>query len=193
MVDELNRLRTEIHTYFYPGLLAFLLLWGINFLNWLFASKLNVLGLYPRRLSGLIGIIFAPILHQNFKHLFFNTIPLLALGSVVLGRGLQRFLSVTLIILFLGGFMVWLLGRRALHLGASGLVSGYFGYILSTAYFDLSFTTCILAVFAVYYFGSIFLGIFPQSKNISWESHLWGFLSGILSAYLIYQRGFLGI
>lgn len=186
LVLELNTFVENSQLYMYPWLLCLVGLWVINTLNWLFKSRLNILGIYPRHPWGLIGIIFSPFLHQNFNHLFFNSIPLFVLGLAVLARGFDIFLWVTLIVVCLGGFAVWIIGSRGIHIGASGLVSGYFGYILATAYFEPSFATILLGSLVIYYFGSIFLGIFPQAERVSWESHLFGFLSGISSAYFLY-------
>ena len=171
--------------HFEAWLIAFAALWGTNIINWLLGSKLNILGIYPRHPLGVLGIIFSPILHQNFTHLFFNTIPLFMLGLAILARGAPIFCQVTFFVVIFGGLAVWLFARRAIHIGASGVVSGYFGYILATAFFEPSFTALILAIAMLYYFGSIFLGIFPQEAKVSWESHFFGFLSGIGAAYVL--------
>ena len=139
----------------------------------------------PRRFVGLIGIFFSPLLHQNVNHLFFNSIPLFALGLIILARGLNVFIMVTLIVSVLGGLLVWIAGRRAIHLGASGLVSGYFGFLVETAYTNPTLSSVVLGVLVAYYFAGIFFGIFPKEDKISWESHLFGFLSGIASAYAL--------
>ncbi len=185
LTNELSTFITKSKLVIYPWLIGIAGLWIINILNWMFKSKLNILGIYPRHTFGLLGIIFSPILHQNFNHLFFNTIPLFPLGLVILARGEELFFQVTIIVVALGGLGVWLAARPSLHIGASGLVSGYFGFILATAYFDPSFTSLLLAIIVLYYFGSIFLGIFPQEDKISWESHFFGFFSGIASPFII--------
>lgn len=159
-------------------------LWFFNIVNWLTGSKLNNFGIEPRKISGLIGIPLCPILHQNFNHLFFNSIPLFALGLAILADSIPTFIEVTIFVTIVGGFAVWLFARRAIHIGASGLVSGYFGYIVATAYTNPSFTTVLLAAVMLYYFGGIFLGIFPQKAKVSWESHLFGFLSGVFCAFI---------
>lgn len=185
-----SQISTFIETsklYMYPWLLCLSGLWVFNIINWILGSKFNALGIYPRHLTGLIGIIFSPFLHQNFNHLFFNSIPLFVLGLAVLAQGVPVFGWVSVIVIVIGGLGVWLFGSRGLHIGASGLVSGYFGYILATAYWDPSIITLLLGLLVIYYFGSIFLGIFPQEERISWESHLFGFLSGIGSAYVLSQ------
>lgn len=184
---ELSVFVNKSKLYLYPWILFFAGLWVFNIVNWLTGSKLNVFGIYPRRLRGLAGILFSPFIHQNFNHLFFNSIPLFALGLFILAQGLHIFLQVTLLVVLLGGFGVWLFARPAIHIGASGVVSGYFGFILATVYFNPSFTALLLALIVVYYFGSIFLGIFPQEDRVSWESHLFGFLTGIVSALIPVQ------
>jgi len=161
------------------------IMWCINIVNWIIGSRLNILGIYPRKLFGLIGIPFSPILHQNFSHLFFNSIVLYILGLAILAKdGTVVFGIITAFIMILGGLGVWLFARKGVHIGASGLISGYFGYILMNAYAQPGIITIMLAILAIYYFGGILIGLFPQEKKTSWESHLFGFLSGILSVYL---------
>lgn len=185
-VNELTQFIHKSEFYLKPWLMIIAVVWGINIVNWILGSKLNYyLGIYPRNIFGLIGIPFSPILHQNFTHLFFNTIPLFVLGLALLSlEGLVGFYWTTLVIIIVGGLGVWLFGRKAMHIGASGLISGYFGFILISAYTAPNFITILLAIMALYYFGGIFLGLLPGKKTVSWESHLFGFLAGILCAYI---------
>ncbi len=161
-------------------------LWGINIVNWTLGSPLNFLGIYPRTLWGLLGVIFSPILHGNFNHLFFNSIPLFVLGMFILMLGQKLFVSVTVILAVMEGLLVWLLGRKAIHIGASGVIAGYFGFILGLAYFYPTMISLILGFVTLYYFGSILLGVFPRSALISWESHLAGLVSGVALAYFLW-------
>lgn len=163
-----------------------LAVWAFNILNWIFRSPFNWLGIYPRHAWGLLGIIFSPILHANFNHLFFNTIPFFVLGMFLLTMGKSFFVGVTIIIALLQGICVWLFGRRAIHIGASGIISGYFGFILGLAYLQPTVVSIVLALVAIYYFGSIILGIFPEA-HVSWESHLTGLLSGIALVYVLWH------
>lgn len=181
---ELDFFMKQSQHYMIPWLIALAMLWGFDIFNWMIGSRLNILGIYPRHPFGLIGILFSPLLHQDMNHLLFNTIPLFVLGLALLANSPEIFFWVTIVVAGVGGFAVWLFGRKAMHIGASGLISGYFGYVLVTAYLQPSFTTVLLAGLVLYYFGGIFFGIFPQEEAISWESHLLGFLSGILSAFL---------
>lgn len=182
--DQLHLFILKSKFFIGPWLMALGALWLVNILNWILGSPFNRLGLYPRRLSGLPGILFSPFLHGDFSHLFFNSIPLFVLGLAILTEGTYIFFTVTAIIVILEGFSVWLVGRRARHIGASGVISGYFGYIIMNAYLHPNLTAGLLAILVIYYFGSIFLGIFPQEEQISWESHLLGFLAGIAAAFL---------
>lgn len=161
-------------------------LWGFNFVNWALKSRLNVLGLFPRSGFGLIGIIFSPLLHADFNHLFFNSIPLFVLGLFIAALGHDVFISATILIALISGLAVWLMGRPYLHIGASGVVSGYFGFILGLAYLQPTLISIILALVALYYFGSIIAGIIPTSEKISFESHFLGLVAGLVVTYLFW-------
>ena len=162
------------------------ILWLIHIINCMMQYRLNVLGIRSRTLSGLPGIIFAPLLHGDFNHLFFNTIPLFVLSDLILPEGKIMFYYVSGTITLLSGFLIWLFGRRGIHIGASSLIMGYFGYLLAKAYFNLTATTIVLAGFCLYYFGGLFLSLFPGAKkNVSWEGHVFGFLSGIFTSYYL--------
>ena len=163
-----------------------LALWLFNLVNWYLAgSVFNLLGLVPRRLFGLMGIVFSPILHADFNHLFFNSFPLFILGLFVLVQGLAFFLWLSASIMFLSGSIVWLLGRTGNHIGASSLITGYFAFLLSQAYQDPGLISLILAGVSIYYFGGIFFSLFPSSQEVSWEGHLSGFWAGLLCTYYI--------
>lgn len=164
-----------------------LVMWTVNIFNWVLGSPLNILGIYPRSLFGLIGIIFSPLLHGNFNHLFFNSIPFFVLGMFILMLGQNLFIGVTVLIAVLQGFLVWMFGRKYLHIGASGVISGYFGFVLCLAYFNPNLISIILAVVTLYYFGSIIFGVIPTSELISWESHLAGLIAGIVLAYALWS------
>lgn len=167
-----------------PFLLKFIgLLWLIHLVNWATKYHLNALGIRPRTGCGLLGIIFAPFLHGHFNHIFFNTIPLFVLGSLVLANGYTLFYTVSIITILLGGLLTWTFGRKAVHIGASTLVMGYFGYLLANVYYNFNITTIILAVICVYYFGGLIIALFPGKKEVSWESHVFGFIAGVAASY----------
>lgn len=158
-----------------------LILWSINLVNWLILrSRLCVLGIIPRCLPGLVGIIFSPLLHADFNHLFFNSIPLFVLGLFILALGSKLAITLTIYLAVTEGLLVWLFARDAIHIGASGVISGYFGFILALAYSNPTVITIVLGFVALYYFGSIIIGLFPSSKKVSWEAHVFGFVPGLI-------------
>lgn len=175
------------------GLIA-ALLFLVYLLVLLSNRRLLVLGIFPRRLYGLPGIFFAPFLHADFNHLFFNCIPLLVLGNFLLIQGLPFFLALTFWLSLLSGLAVWCFGKKGLHVGASALVTGYWGFLVSNSFQHAGLTNLILGLISLYYFAGIFLGIFPGKKGVSWEGHLSGLLAGFILSYpavLTWLNGFL--
>ncbi len=158
-------------------------LYGIHILNWLLGYRLNVFGIYPRRLFSIPGIGFSPFLHAHFNHLFFNSIPLFVLMSFVLLKGMTIFLVVSAIITVLTGIGIWLFGRPGFHVGASGVIMGYWSYLLIDAYQHITAVSIALAVVCLYYFGGLLFHLFPEDAKASWEAHVFGFLAGIAASY----------
>lgn len=150
-------------------------------LNFLTGYRLSILGIYPRHVFGLPGIVFSPFLHGSFTHIFFNSIPLFVLTDFLLIGGLHNFIYISSVIILLSGFGIWLFGRRGLHIGASALIMGYFSYLLVNAYRHPSVATILLALVILYYFGSLFLALFPQQERVSWEGHVMGFIAGLIA------------
>lgn len=167
-----------------PLLAIVLGLWLIQVVNKLTDDVLNRFGIIPRHILGLPGIVFSPLLHADFGHLFLNTIPLYILMNLVAIHGWVLFAEVTAVIVLGGGFLVWLFGRMAIHIGASGLVMGYWGYLLVNAIYHFSILTIILAVLCLYYFASLYVNLFPAGKRSSWEGHVFGFVAGVAAVYL---------
>lgn len=167
--------------------------WVFNIINWASGSVLNTLGVIPRSKRGLLGIFFSWSLHGNFNHLFFNSIPLFALSLLLISVNKSMFYNATILIILLEGLIVWLIARRGNHIGASGLIAGYFGLALIFAYKSATVVSIILGFIVLYYFGSILLSFFPSEDKTSWEGHLFGFLSGIASFFILFDYNFLPI
>ena len=159
--------------------------WSIFIITQFINRNVLLLGIIPRHVRGLPGIIFAPLLHANFNHLFFNSIPLLVLSNFILVNGLQYYLETTLIITVLSGFAIWCCAKPGLHIGASALITGYWGFLICNIYQNGTLTTIILGVLSLYYFAGIFLGIFPREKGVSWQGHLFGLLAGLAASYIL--------
>ena len=163
-----------------------ILLFGIQIINWILHYHLNRLGISPRKLVGLIGIPCSPFLHGDFSHLIFNLLPLFIFSNLILLQGENTFFTVTTIIIFMSGLLIWLFARKGVHVGASGLIMGYLGFILIGMYHKPSYLSIILGAACVYYFAGMLSGLLPQQdKRVSWEAHLFGFISGIIAAFLI--------
>jgi membrane associated rhomboid family serine protease len=153
------------------------LVWILNGLIW--QGHLTQHGIVPRQLGGLAGIIWAPFLHASFRHLAANTLPLLILGGILCARSKTEFTVVTVAGILLGGILTWLFARNACHIGASGLIFCFFGYLASLALFRRTFGTFCLSVVCILAYGGMIRGILPASAGISWESHLAGLVAGI--------------
>jgi len=176
-------LLTQQNMVFVLSVLA--ILWGVQLLNRIVDYQLNVFGIYPRHLFGIIGIVAHPFLHGSFTHLFLNTIPLFLLMNFVLIGGIDQWICVTTLIVLISGTLTWLFGRKSIHVGASTVIMGYFGYLIVSAYYNPSFMTVILSIISVYYFGGLFLSLIPKTEgNVSFEGHLFGFIAGVAAIYL---------
>lgn len=165
--------------------IVLLIPWVIFFLSRFISNKILLLGIIPRHIFGLQGVIFAPLLHADFNHIFFNSIPLLVLSNFILINGLHYYLLVTTLITLLSGLSIWCFAKPGLYIGASALITGYWAFLVCNIYQTGALTSIILGLISIYYFAGIFLGIFPREKGVSWEGHLFGLLAGIAASHLI--------
>ncbi len=166
------------------------LLWVLAFIDIIPGMDLARFGVVPRDRDGLLGIPFHAFIHTGFAHLLSNTVPLLILGGLTAMRGTRFLVFCTVFIVLFSGVGVWLLGRSATHIGASGLVFGYFGCLVALGFFERGCVSFIVAVAvaAVYGFG-IMSGLLPLNAYVSWEGHLFGLIGGILFAWFINPGG----
>lgn len=177
-----QELRTQIQIL--GGFVA--LLWVIELVDLiLFQGNLDRFGIWPHRLIGLRGIFFAPFLHRGLGHLIANTIPLLTLGWLVMLRETRDFFAVTFVTMLIGGLGTWLVGSpNSVHVGASSLIFGYFGYLLLRGYFERSVRAIAVSLVVGVLYGSLIWGVLPTNPMISWQGHLFGFIGGAIAARL---------
>ncbi len=169
---------------FLPVIVLVAAIWVVEVVNFLLGHGLTSWGILPRRVSGLVGIPLAPFLHAGLWHAVSNTVPLLILGALTLIGGKTRFWASTVGIVLLSGVLVWLFARGVPHVGASGLVFGYFGALLARAYFERGLVSIAVACMTMILYGGILWGILPLRSYTSFEGHLFGLIAGIAVAWL---------
>ncbi|MGF1596388.1 MAG: rhomboid family intramembrane serine protease [Acidimicrobiales bacterium] len=147
----------------------------------LLGDRLQARGIAPRRIDRLDGILWAPFLHDGWGHLASNAIPLSVLGWLASLRGRAYWVTVTVAAHLIGGALVWLLATGFNHIGASGVVFGYFGALLGGAWVDRRPAPLARALVAVLLYSTMIVGLVPQD-DISWEGHLAGLVVGLAVA-----------
>jgi membrane associated rhomboid family serine protease len=163
-----------------------ILLWTIQLANVLLGGSLEGFGIRPGQVAGLQGIFFAPFLHGSWWHLIGNTVPMLILSSLILAKDRGEWIVVTVLAALASGAGTWMFGAPGtLHIGASGVIFGYFGYLVTRAWFDRSIGSILVSLLVILMFGGMIWGIAPIQRGISWEGHLFGLLGGVGTAWLV--------
>lgn len=157
-------------------------LWGVGIVNALLGGALNVAGITPRAWVGLPGVLLWPFLHGGIAHLLANTFGLLFVGTAVLLRNERHFWFVTVVSTLLGGIGVWLFARDALHIGASGVIYGYLGYLFATGIFTRRAGAIAVSAVSILLWGGMLWGLLPLMPGVSFEGHIFGFLAGVVAA-----------
>lgn len=165
-----------------------ILLIAIHLVNLFFQHQLMAFGVLPGDIRSLPYIYTAPFIHGSWAHLFNNIFGLVVFSSLCLLRGIPVYVRSSLFIIGLTGLLVWLFGRRALHIGASGWIFGLWSLAIAMAWFERRFANLVIAVFVVIFYGGMILGVLPGDRQISFESHLFGAVSGVICAYLLAKR-----
>ena len=161
------------------------LLWFIQLLNYGLNLDLERFGVRPRVMSGLPGILLAPILHSGFGHLISNSVPLLVLVTVMLHLYPRSAVSVLPAVYLGPGMAVWLLGRASIHVGASGLVYGLVSYIFVAGVVRRDRRAIAAGLLVCFMYGSLVWGVLPLERAVSWETHLAAALIGVLMANML--------
>ncbi len=166
-------------------LVLILLLWIIWFVDSWFNLGLYRFGVYPGRPSGLLGILFGPLIHGSWEHLFANSLPLLILGFTVL-YAYPRSAPIALPAIYLGsGLGLWLFARSSHHIGASGLIHGMMFFVFVIGILRRDRFSIALALIVFFLYGGMIWSIFPQAPEISYEAHFLGAAIGVLMAFLL--------
>lgn len=172
-------------------MLGFLVvLYAVEFADQLTGANLDQYGIVPREPSGLGGVVWAPLLHQGWPHLFSNTLPVAVLGFLATSGGLRRFFVVTATVWIISGAGTWLVGpAQTDHIGASGLAFGWLVFLLLRGFFLRSAGQVVVAVALFLYWGGMLWGALPGQPGISWQEHLFGAVGGVVAARLVASGG----
>ena len=160
------------------------LIWVVFLLSLFLELDLTRMGILPRDVLGILGVVTAPLIHANFSHLISNTIPLIVLGWSISFFYNKVSSKVFLVVYLLTGLLVWLLAREVYHIGASGLVYAFVSFLFFSGIFRKDNKSISIALLVTFLYGGIVWGILPGQKGISWESHLFGAIAGLIAAYM---------
>jgi len=169
-------------------IMAIIVVWLIKGVELGFNLHFNLVGIEPRELSGLLGIILAPLIHGSFEHLLSNTLAIFIL-STALFYEYPKSAKATFLIIYLGsGIGVWLFARDAYHFGASGLTHGMMFFLFLIGVIRRDKPAMALAMIVFFLYGSMVWGILPTKEEISFETHLFGALMGVVCAVVFRNR-----
>jgi len=161
-----------------------LFLWAIKLFEVISGISFVQLGLFPHKISGLIGIITAPLIHANFNHLISNSIPVLLLSGGLIYFYPKSAFRVMGMVYIIPGIFVWFFARPAYHIGASGLIYGFVSFLFFSGLIRRDNRSIALALIVTFLYGGIIWGVLPIDREISWEYHLFGALTGVFCAFI---------
>lgn len=172
-----------------PASLFVLLLLLIKLLEWQFDWQLGRFGILPREIIGLRGVLFSPLIHGDFNHLFNNSLALLALGWSLFYFYKNLALRIVIWSWLLAGLYTWISARHNYHIGASGLVYSLFGFLFISGFLRRSNSLIAISFLVAFLYGSLVWGVLPWDQKMSWEGHFWGLLVGIVLAIYYRKQG----
>ena len=162
----------------------------IDFSEHFFSTDLTEFGLTTGEISGLLGIITMPFLHGDFTHLAANSVPMPILGTLLYYFYNKVATTVLFWVWLASGAWLWFLGIHGVtHIGASGIVYGLASFLFFMGIIRREYRSMVISLLVVFIYGSIFWGIFPIYKGISWEGHLYGAIAGVAAAIYFRKEG----
>ncbi len=174
---------------FVPGLVLVSVMWLVMLAQWIFPLNLSTWGIFPRSWSGLAGIFIAPLVHGGLDHLLSNSIPLLLLSGGIFYFYPKLAWRVFLLSYVLPGMYVWIAARPSYHIGASGVVYALAFFLVFSGIFRKNIISLTLSMAVIVLYGGIVWGILPMDPGVSWESHLYGAIVGIVLAFYFRKQG----
>ena len=186
---DINSQRPDFAQIILFPFLFVLLLWLVKYYEWKTGTDFITWGLYPKKISGLIGILTAPLIHSDFNHLTSNTLPLLVLGGMVFYFYREVAWRVFLIVYVLGTAGAWFFARPSYHIGASGLVYGFVSFLLVSGLIRRNISLLALSMLVIFLYGGLVWGMIPFPTDLSWEMHLSGAVMGLICALIFRKLG----
>lgn len=157
----------------------------LQIINVLTGYSLAIFGLTPREIYGLAGIWTSPFIHGSFSHLWSNLFGFVMLSSLIIWQGIGNYFKITLFLIASSGALVWGFGpEHTVIVGASGIIFGYLGYLLSRGIIERDTKNILIALAVFFFYGGALFGIFPGAPGVSWQSHLAGLVCGIIAAWI---------
>ena len=181
--------RNKIFVSTYLPFLFVLILFALKIAEHRFGWDAVKWGIYPKELHGLKGILTSPFIHGDFRHLFNNAVPLIILGTAIMYFYQQIAGKVVVMIVLFEGLLTWIFGRPSYHIGASGLLYGLFAFLLISGFVRNNNNLKAISFLVAFIYGSLVWGILPIDPKISWESHLFGLIVGIVLAIAYRKQG----
>lgn len=161
---------------------------AVHILNLVLGGALLSFGIEPRDIDSAYTIFTAPWLHADFGHLFSNLASFVVLAALCLLNGVRYFLKASLLIISITGLLVWLFARDNIHIGASGWIFGLWALAVSLAFVDRSWRNIAISLAVVFFYGSMVFGVLPTDGHISFESHLFGAIAGVVAAAVLAKQ-----
>lgn len=165
-----------------------LLLVAVHVFNTVTLGSLNQFGIFPRHTGSWYHVLLAPFIHGSWEHLANNLVGFVIFSVLCLVRPIRYYLSASLFIIVVSGALVWLFGRSAFHIGASGWIFGLWSLCIATAWFDRSIMNIAIALIVVCFYGGMIFGVLPTQPGVSFEAHLFGALAGAIFAAIAAKR-----
>ncbi len=181
--------KKEIFSILFVPIILLIIIWGVKIIEYLFGLSFANYGVFPQKISGLKGIFLSPFIHKDFKHIINNSYPLLILISILFKFYKKIALQLLIWLYLISGFWLWIIGRPAFHIGASGLVYALAGFLFLSGLIRKNRSLSAISLLVMFLYGSMIWGILPIEKTISWEGHLAGFLAGLLVAVFFKKEG----
>lgn len=176
------------HSLFF-SLLLLIIIWLVFLFELTYQFDFSRLGIYPRSLKGLTGILTSPFIHGSLSHISANSLPLFTLSLALFYFYRSLSYPILFSIYLLSGICVWIGGREAWHIGASGLIYGLASFLIFSGIIRNDVRLLTISLIVILLYGGLFWGIFPIWPEISWESHLWGSVSGFILALVFRNNG----